>query len=233
MFDRSANEGRVGEMHFKLTDQNGRSRNRVATLVHSDKDDVVKIAIHFTSPAAISETAFLSHDYLDESDETWLYLPATDRVRRLPSSDRGDAFMGTDLTYGDVKDNFKFQLDDWNFAEGGQVSKNGQTLLELSGNSTDSAREEIGYGSFEALIDAKTLFPVEILYTDVDGAPLKKLEVLEQSIVGGAWTAMHFRAENLQTGHSTVIELKDMRYEPSLDSDFLEADMLDEGAPDL
>jgi len=52
-------------------------------------------------------------------------------------------------------------------------------------------------------------------------------------MVGGAWTAMHFRAENLQTGHSTDIKLKEMRYEPSLDLDLLDPDLLDEGAPDL
>jgi len=107
---RSANEGRVGEMHFSLMDKSGRTRNRVATLVHSDTQDAVKIAIYFTAPAAISETSFLSHDYSEDIDQTWLYLPATDRVRRLPTSDRGDNFMGTDLTYGDVKDNFKFQF---------------------------------------------------------------------------------------------------------------------------
>lgn len=231
--ERPANEGRVGEMHFTLTDQNGRTRNRVATLVHSERGDVVKIAIHFTSPATISETAFLSHDYTDQLDQTWLYLPATERVRRLPSSDRGDTFMGTDLTYGDVKDNFKFQLGDWSFDEGASVSKDGRTLLELTGTATPDAKEEMGYSAFEALIDAETLFPVEITYTDADGDALKRIEVLEQAVVGGAWTAIHFRAENLQTGHSTDIELKDMRYEPDLDADLLDSDMLDEGAPDL
>lgn len=230
---RLANEGRIGEMHFTLTDNNGRSRNRVATLVHSDRDDVVKIAIHFTAPAAISDTAFLSHDHEEETDQTWLYLPATDRVRRLPASDRGDNFMGTDLTYGDVKDNFKFQLNDWNFVEGTSVVKNGKTFLELSGTATDDARDETGYGSFKALIDAETLFPAEIIYTDIDGAPLKKIAVLEQTLIGGAWTAMHFQAENLQTGHRTDIQLKEMRYEPKLDEDLFEADMLDEGGPDL
>jgi len=231
--ERPANEGRVGEMHFKLVDKSGRTRNRVATLVHSDRGDVVKIAIHFTSPAAISETAFLSHDYIDQMDETWLYLPATERVRRLPSSDRGDTFMGTDLTYGDVKDNFKFQLTDWTFSEGQSVIKNGRALMKLAGEATPAARAEMGYSTFEALIDPDTLFPVEIIYSDVDGDDLKRIEVLEQAIVGGAWTATHFRAENLQTGHSTDIQLKEMRYEPDLDEDLLDADMLEEGAPDL
>lgn len=231
--ERPANEGRVGEMHFTLTDQSGRTRNRIATLIHSDQNDVVKIAIHFTSPAAISETAFLSHDYVDQTDETWLYLPATERVRRLPSSDRGDTFMGTDLTYGDVKDNFKFQLGDWTFQEGSGVFQNGRTLLALTGTATPDALDETGYSAFEALIDPETLFPVEITYLDADGEALKKIEVLEQAVVGGAWTATHFRAENLQTGHSTDVQLKDMRYEPELDEDFLDSDMLDEGAPDL
>ena len=227
---RPANEGRIGEMHFTMTDKNGRTRQREAVLVHSDADTSVKIAIHFTAPAAIADTAFLSHDNSGSVDETWLFLPATERVRRLPSSDRGDAFMGTDLSYGDVKDNFKFQLEDWTFSGGDQENEDG--LLILSGIAKDQAVRETGYGAFTALVDSNTLFPMEVIYEDADGQLLKKVTVLDQDKIEGAWTAMHFRAENLQTGHQTDIQLKNVRCEPDLDSDLLDPDFLDDGAPD-
>lgn len=228
--DRPTNEGRIGEMHFSLTDKNGRERKREAMMVHSDEKDAVKIAIYFTAPGPIANTAFLSHDNAQGDDETWLFLPSTDRVRRLPSSDRSDSFMGTDLSYGDVKDNFKFQLDDWTFSGGELTTDSG--FIILNGVAMADAAKETGYSTFSALIDPNTLFPIEVVYNDVDGQPMKKVTVLEQENIEGAWTAMHFRAENLQSGHQTDIRLENVRYEPGLDADYLVPDYLDEGAPD-
>jgi len=233
VFSRPTNEGRIAEMNFVLTDDAGRTRSRTAALVHSDKPDAVRIAIFFTAPASIANTAFLSHDYKALTDQTWLFLPATDRVRRLPSSDRGDSFMGTDLSYGDVKDNFKFQLDEWEFSGGADAFRDGERVLQLAGKATATAAQETGYGAFDALIDPVTLFPKEVTYKDIDGDLFKKVRVLELEEIAGAWTATAFTIENLQTGHATAVTLRKVRYEPDLDDALLDADFLDEGAPEL
>lgn len=231
--NRPTNTGRIGEMHFTLRNARGRERTRSAVLLHSDLDDVTKLAIHFTAPAAIRDTGFLSHNATTGPDQSWLYLPTTDRVRRLPSSDRGDYFMGTDLTYGDLQDNFKFPQEDWAFSGGELESVDNTTLLHLSGTATDKAAQELGYRSFTALVDPATWFPTQLTYTDRDGQPLKQLKVLRQEQIDGAWTATQFTVTNLQTGHSTLIELRNMRAEHNLDTARLEADSLDLGAPDL
>jgi len=232
--ERHSGEGRVGVMHFKLVNARGATRNRSALMLHSEKDDAVRIAIHFREPAAIQDTAFLSHDNPDRADENWLYLPATQRVRRIPASDRGDYFMGTDLTYGDVKDDFKFGLDDWSFAYGGEAPCGEKTCEKLTGvaASPDIARET-GYGAFAALIDPDTLFPAEVRYDDPEGEPLKRVRVTKQEIVGDAWTAMEFEADNLQSGHRTRIWFTNMTYRAGLDLSVFDPDTLDLGAPEL
>lgn len=231
--ERPTNLGRTGEMHFTLSNAKGRQRIRSAVLQHADLTDVTKLAIHFTAPAAIRDTGFLSHDADTGEDQSWLYLPATDRVRRVPTSDRGDYFMGTDLTYGDLQDNFKFQLEDWTFSDGSTTSRDNKTLWSLQGKATAEARRSLGYQSFAALIDPETLFPVELTYTDQDGKPLKHVEVLAQEQLDGAWIATRFKVHNLQTGHQTLIELRNVRTVNDMDLTRLEADALDLGAPDL
>ena len=76
--NRSANEGRIGNMEFILTNKSGKTRRRAAVLLHADRDDITKIAIFFTSPASIRDTAFLSYDYVDGDDQNWLF-PAHNR----------------------------------------------------------------------------------------------------------------------------------------------------------
>ncbi|MGY6627648.1 MAG: outer membrane lipoprotein-sorting protein [Oceanicaulis sp.] len=230
--NRPANEGRAGDMIFELTASSGAVRNRRALMIHSDKDSFVRIGIFFSAPAAIADTAFLTHDRPDAADENWLYLPATERVRRLPSSERGSYFMGTDLTYGDIKDNFTFNLNDWYFSDGLPDPETGLLGLEGQVRTPEIARE-IGYSRFSALVDPETLFPVRVDYDDIAGNPLKRVEVLEQEMIGGAWTAMRFEAHNLQTGHTTRVHFENMRYVPELDDRVLTSGQLALGAPTI
>jgi hypothetical protein len=229
---RPANEGRVGNMHFTLRNSSGSERKRSALLIHSEQHEQIKIAIFFTSPAALQDTVFLSHDYALQEDENWLYLPATKRVRRIPSANRGDYFMGTDLTYGDIKDDFKFSSDDWDFSLGEvptDIPKNQRDLLGVA--KSEEKKQELGYGSFYAVIDLNSYFPVELRYTDIDGKPLKEVFVLKQAKIGSAWTAMQFVVRQLQLSHQTEIILEDMRYMPNLPDSLLSADEISYGVP--
>ncbi|MEE4360983.1 MAG: outer membrane lipoprotein-sorting protein [Pseudomonadales bacterium] len=229
---RRANEGRVGIMHFRLVNSGGKVREREALMAHSDRDDAVRIAIYFTGPAVIRDTAFLSHDYRVREDENWLYLPATERVRRLPVSDRGDYFMGTDLTYGDIKDDFKFGLDDWRFSHGGFREEGGQTYEVLLGEvATPKIARELGYSAFEAWIDPESAFPRVTRFADPEGAPLKVVTVEAVERIGGAWTALAFSVDQLQTGHRTEVSFENMRHVPDLSTAVFEAQRLSFGVP--
>jgi hypothetical protein len=231
---RPTNEGRVATMHFRLQNQSGSLRERQAQMLSSTRDDLERIAIFFTKPAMIEETAFLSFNHVNRDDESWLYLPATDRVRRLPGSDRGDYFMGTDLTFGDVKDNFKFGLEDWVFKAGVEEVADGITFQVLEGTpSTPEIAKAMGYGHFSARIDTATGFPVMTEYSDVDMAPLKRIEVLEIGQVGEAKMAISFTVKNIQTGHSTEIHYTDTRSVPDLDESLFDPNSLAYGIPDV
>ena len=231
---RAANEGRVGTMHFTLTNKSGKQRQRVALMAHSDDVDSTRLLISFTAPSALRGTAFVSHQSAQESDETWLFLPATERVRRIPSSQRSDYFLGTDLTYGDIEDNFKFGLDDWYFNSLSSVDYDGRSLPLLSGQvrGTEIAAE-LGYSAFTAIIDPDTLFPLQIEYQDTDGVALKRVEVMQQQQIGGAWTAMTFCVINHQSQHRTDVRFDDMRYMPDLDTSVFDAQALVFGTPQL
>jgi hypothetical protein len=231
---RPANEGRVGTMHFELRNSAGDTRERKALMLHADTPETIRIAIYFTEPAMISDTAFLSFDHRSREDENWLYLPATERVRRLPVSDRGDYFMGTDLTYGDIKDDFKFGLEDWVFTRLQDEVVDSRRLLRLEGRArSPQITAETGYSAFSALVDPERRFPVDVTYRDADGDTLKHVVVEELDTVGGAWTAMRFTVDHLQTGHRTHIRFTDMQHRPDLDDGVFDADALAFGLPYL
>jgi hypothetical protein len=231
---RGSNEGRTGTMTFTLENERGQTRTREARMFHHDAGQTVRLAIHFQKPAAIEGTAFLSHEQEDPdaTDETWLYLPSTERVRRIPASDRSDSFMGTDLSYGDVTDDFKFEPSEWDLSGFGTKDTSEGMRYTLSGKiRTPELAKDIGYGGFTAEIDPQTWFPVMVDYRDPDGAPVKEIRVLEQDQIAGAWTATHFTVRNVQRSHLTTVRLTGMS-SASLGDDVFAPNRLDLGIPD-
>lgn len=233
--ERVANEGRTGNMHFVLTNKRGHQRKRTARIFHADANQETSVAIYFTAPSAIEDTAFLSLDRLQASDdENWLFLPATERVRRLPTSERGDYFMGTDLTYGDIKDNFKFSPDDWQFTKCAELQRPANELPCLAGTAkSEKIAHELGYGRFIASIDPNTWFPKFIRYFDPKDKLLKEVSVERQEKIGEAWTAMAFTLNNLKNSHSTAVTFTNMEYRPDLPTAVFAADALEFGVPAL
>ncbi len=231
---RPASEGRVGVMNFTLTNKSGKQRERIAEVAHSDLDGTERLLIHFTAPSAIRGTSFVTHTHDERADESWLYLPATERVRRIPASRRADYFLGTDLSYGDIQDNFTFSLEDWRFESLQTIVRDGREWPVLSGHAHDAeVARELGYSAFTAVIDPETLFPIEIDYLDPDGTALKRVEVSEQQRIEGIWTAMRFSVTNHLKRHQTDVRFSEMRHVPAIGVDVFDAETLAFGAPRL
>ncbi|OBV10826.1 outer membrane lipoprotein-sorting protein [Erythrobacter dokdonensis] len=195
---------RKGTITFVMQDK-GRSRTRAARMLRTETGATHRLLLAFDTPASIRGTSFLSYDHKAASkvDETWLYLPATSRTRRVPASDRADSFMGTELSYGDVKDSFIFGLADWTFSAGGRAD-NGRYILKGAAKSARIARE-IGYGGFTAEVDPATWFPRSITFTDPAGKRLKTISVRKLEKVGASLTATDFTVTNHVTGRATVV----------------------------
>ncbi|MEQ8410293.1 MAG: outer membrane lipoprotein-sorting protein [Erythrobacter sp.] len=195
---------RKGRITF-LIENDGRTRTRAAKMLRTQTKSTDRLLLAFDKPGSIRGTSFLSYDHkaADRADETWLYLPATSRTRRVPSSDRADSFMGTELSYGDVKDSFKFGLADYDFTAGGRT-KSGRLILKGEAKNTQIARE-IGYGGFTAYIDADTWFPRVITFTDPAGRRLKTIAVRGIEKVGSSLTATDFTVTNHRSGRSTRV----------------------------
>ncbi|MEJ2515661.1 MAG: outer membrane lipoprotein-sorting protein [Gammaproteobacteria bacterium] len=194
------------ELQMTLTDRRGKTRERGAVVLRKTAEGVRKIRFSFTSPKSIRDTTFLSHDPEDpaEDDNRWLYLPATGKVRRIPPSDRGDYFLGTDFTYEDIDSQLKFDLDDYEFSLLQAQPGDGDNVVRIAGKAaSDAVRQELGYGGFSAVIDTGSWMPVRIEFQDPAGQPLKTVNVLEVEQVAGIWEARAISVENHQTGHST------------------------------
>lgn len=114
VLDRDDGDNIITNMQMQLIDKNGKKRVRNMKTFSKDIGEDEKRLIFFLSPSDVKNTSFLTYDYASEEkdDDQWLYLPALNKTKRIPASDKDSSFMGSDFTYSDMTDP---ELNDYKF----------------------------------------------------------------------------------------------------------------------
>ena len=93
-----------------LKNSKGKTRNHV--MVSRSMDNNQKQIIWFLDPKDDRGVAFLKIEHDNKDDEMQMWLPAFKKVRRISAKKKGDAFMGSDLSYEDLSNR---DLDENNY----------------------------------------------------------------------------------------------------------------------
>ena len=91
------------EMVMVVKDKTGRMSTK--TLVMYSRTDAAGTSVYteVLSPADVRGTRFLSLGGKNGAEEQRLWLPELGRIRRISTSSEGDRFLGSDLSYWDMK----------------------------------------------------------------------------------------------------------------------------------
>lgn len=198
-------------VQFELQARNGDVQARTATLYRLIGKDYKKIAMYFSLPRGIRGSSFLSWNGQAPGfeDDQWLYVPALRRVRRVPIRERGQAFLGTDLSYGDISLVAKLDPEEWRF-ESIEPGEGTTRVVTASARDADIVRET-GYSRARWTVDTARDFPSQSEYWDAQGEPLKRVAYSDIELRDGTWSADRIHVENFKTGHRTRLHLTEVR----------------------
>lgn len=219
---------------MELADKGGSSRTRVTRSFRRDYGDERRSVLFFESPANLKGTALLTWDQLDPArdDAQWLYLPGLRKSRRVAMSERGRAFLGTDLTFEDMKNETRLPIDTYRWRTVGEEQVDERPTFVVEGLPVDErTARELGYGRVLLRVDAERWLPLFGEYWDVRGEPLKTVRLADVREVQGVWTPHRIEAESRRTGHRTRLEFRDVVYDPELPDDLFTERALARGAP--
>jgi len=104
-FDREDGNNIISINTLTLIDGNGGVRTRTVKNYRRDENEVEKSIFVFESPADVKGSAFLSYDW-DEAakeDDSWLYLPALKKTKRIAGGDKSGSFFGSEFSYADFQ----------------------------------------------------------------------------------------------------------------------------------
>lgn len=177
--------------------KNSKGKTRTSTIRSISKDGGEKQIIWFLSPADDKGVAFLKIEHEGKDDEMRLWLPAFKKVRRIKSSNKGDAFMGSDMSYEDMTNR---NLDDFDYELAGKEVVDGRECYILISKPKPELRSTYSEHKTWVTIDDYVVLKEESY--DRAGRLLKK-KVITSRKVKGYDTPSELYVENVQKKHST------------------------------
>jgi hypothetical protein len=212
-------------MEITVTGKTGAPQVREAMAFSRIGDGKRENAVYFRAPTAMKKTAFLSVESSGDGEQ-WLYVPALQTVRRVPTANRGDAFLGTDLSYEDVQRVGKIHAHDYTFTEAQVVS---ESQVEITGLANEQAARELGHTKAQWSIDPHSAYITGARYFDATGTLIKQAKVSGIREVGGFWIADTIEVQNLRTGSKTLVHFKDVVLDTPFDADILSTKGIESG----
>ena len=198
-----------GDVEMTLKDASGgeaKRRFNLKVLEKTDADSGDRSLIVFDSPADVKGTAVLSHAKAGDEDEQWLYLPSARRVKRISSSNRTGAFVGSEFSFEDLTGNDGRKYS-WKLA--GRAACGASQCLTLEATPKDP---QSAYSKRVLHVDAQEFRIQSIEFFDRKGAKLKTLTYdAYKKMNGRFWRAQTWSMQNHQSGKSTVVSFTSMR----------------------
>ncbi len=217
---------------MKLKDKRGKIRVRETVSLRKYFGKEKKIAIFYETPTSVKGTAFLTFDYpeANRDDDQWLYLPALRKTRRISAANRGDYFLGTDLTYEDIKLETRISKEDYTYITLGKENIDGRAMYVVEGTPKNkSISKELGHSKVKFWVDADRWIMRKAESWDVAGNFLKTVEIKDFKKIQNIWTYHTIHVINHKTKHETEFVFKDIVYNGDLSDDYFTEEALVNG----
>ena len=176
-------------------------------------------------PPDAKRTGFLIWDYSEEgkTDGLWLYLPSLRKVSVISSRDQNDAFMGSDLTFADMGQR---RLDEDTHELKGEKPCEDKKVCYVVESKPKEAGAAYSKRVFWILKDDWRTVKIE--YSDQKKEPLK-VQTIKWQKSGDLWVWKDATVKNLQTGHSTIFGISNLKVNSSFGDDLFTDRMLKRG----
>jgi hypothetical protein len=212
-------------VQMSLVSESGETRNRtVEELSMKDSGGLASTLIIFHEPASVKDTRFLTKETKSADDDQWIYLPALKKVRRIAASQGSESFMGTEFTYDDMKGR-ELEDDTHNLLK--EESYQGKSCYVVESLPKDPSSSQ--YSKRVQWVDKESLLPIRIELYDKAGKLLKVNEMEKYQKVQGFWSIIKNTMKNVQTGNSTVLEIKQLVYNGKVDARVFTTTFLESG----
>ncbi len=215
-------EGSEAVVEMKIID-GGRTRTRKISMATKlfDGGKTEKRIYRFLAPADVKGTGVLVYDYENKADDTWVFLPALRKTRRIVSSQRSKSFMGSEFSYADL--NIP-ELDEYTYKTLKEESVGGEPayVIEVKPKNGSIAKSE-GYSKKIYWISKKNHAVLKGIFYDLKGKKLKELSASKIKVLDpkkGRVRALRMEMTNVQNGRKSIFDTKQIKFVPNTKDEY-------------
>ncbi len=190
----------------------------------------------FLSPPDIKNTAYLTFEWdAEEKDDTsWLFLPALKKVKRLASSDKSDAFLGSDFTYTDLKSSKREFWDYTLIKESEAVDGHDCWVVEgiPKAGKKKKVLRETGYLKVQLWVRKDIFVKVKGKFWVKKGKRLKYYKASKIKKIDDIWTAGEMQMVTTKKGrveNTTILRIDKITYNRAIKDSFFTSQTLESG----
>lgn len=203
----------TAKIELLMRDRSGQERKRVFQAVTKVVDDRVHSVGRLVWPHHLRGMTILTIETRDRNHEAFVYLPSLDKVRRVTTAQRGDSFLGSDVTYEDLE---RRRVEDYDL--------NGIETSELRGEPVYVIRgrplREFSYSQVVFVVARADGALLETRYFKrAAEAPFRVISAPRQAMVqqDGHVIPTRLTVDNRVRGTSTEVRLEELRINPPID----------------
>jgi len=198
----------VNTTNMVLTNSKGKTRTNV--MMSRSIDGNKKQIIWFLEPKDDRGVAFLKIEHNNKDDEMRMWLPAFKKVRRISSKRKGDAFMGSDLSYEDLTSR---DLNEYTYKRLDDELVNSTQCFVLESKPNTSAKSS--YSKHISWIDKENLNIVKEYSFDKRGA-LKKEKYFQHNKLKDYYVMNQIRVKDVQKQHTTEVTFESLEVDTGI-----------------
>ncbi len=209
----------TADLEMRLVGRDGQRVRQLTLVTKRGSDGSHKMLIRFRLPADVRGTGFLSISRPGGADESWLFLPALGKPRRIAAEERGSGFMGSDFTYADIG---LIEIDDYRHTLLRTERYEGDECFVVESLPvSEEIRRADGFAKKTWWIRQETYTVAKAEFADKFGKILKTLRGTEVVFLGAsAWLAARMEMKNLESGTRTVITFSNMKVNTGVADDY-------------
>lgn len=201
------------EIELVMRSRRGGSRRRVFEVVSKRKGGRLHSIGRLVAPAHLRGMTIMSLEVEGGGEDTFVYMPSLKKVRRVSSAQRGDSFLGSDLTYEDFE---RRRAEDFVIT--------GMTRAELGGEPVHRImayhRQPQSYDRLEMDVAVADDAILETRYYKRDAeVPYRRTFSRREAMIeaDGHVIPTHVMAQNELRGTETEVHLRNLEVNPQLE----------------
>lgn len=190
----------------------------------ANNKDSKSIAI-IIEPASERGIGMLTHTYdaSDRDNETWLYLSALGKVKRIASGNDDEETEPTSLFGSEIttEDQETGKLDDYTYKVLQRGTYKGRPVAVIESIPTPQRLQNTRYGKIRTWVDTERFISLKMQMFDKHGNAIKQVSVAQVEKINGIWLARSLTFKNLVSQRLTNMKIKAITFGLDIDEGFL------------